>query len=85
MVAEFDMNLIENILWLDDQARLALATPGVAAVHASWGSGRSSSAQEWAGWQPPAHPRATETPSRRINKRAHGYEHRRHCYLRIAC
>jgi hypothetical protein len=28
MVAEFDMNLIENILWLDDQARLALATPG---------------------------------------------------------
>jgi len=28
MVAEFDMDLIENRPWLDDQARLALATPG---------------------------------------------------------
>jgi 2-polyprenyl-6-methoxyphenol hydroxylase-like FAD-dependent oxidoreductase len=27
MIAEFDMDLIENRLWLDDQAHLALATP----------------------------------------------------------
>jgi hypothetical protein len=85
MVAEFDMNLIENILWLDDQARLGLATPGSGRSARKLGSGRSSSAQEWAGWQPSAHLRTTETPSRRINKRAHCYEHRRHCYLRIAC
>jgi 2-polyprenyl-6-methoxyphenol hydroxylase-like FAD-dependent oxidoreductase len=28
MVAEFDVDLIENTLWLDDQAHLALATSG---------------------------------------------------------
>jgi hypothetical protein len=84
MVAEFDMNLIENILWLDDRARLALVTPGSGRGARKLGQRAVIIGAGMSGLAAAGASAGNRNAIWKDKQAAHGYEHRRHGYLRIA-